>query len=1161
MQPENLKTKNIFFAQFCMKKTILLFLLIVTGLSLTAQQALYTVQESSFEKVKIRFNTPDLQVSTKKSEGVFYSLLEMDGYFSSSTVGSPQLPVLGKTIEIPLCEDIRIEVLSASYNTYSTEELDIRYEVYPAQMSYAKSYDAPVEFFKTASVYQNNAFYGEPLARVEKVGVLRNINMANLYIAPVQYNPVTRQIKIYHDIEIAISYQNADIPATCEMKNLHTNGLFLGSQSALVANPIAPLKRDAITAAPVKYLIVAHAMFRGQLDEFIRWKKRKGFLVEVAYTDDSGVGTTNTAIKNFIKSKYTGATPQNPAPSYVLLVGDVQQIPAFPYKDHVSDLDYFLWTDGDNIPDCYYGRFSAQNINQLTPQIAKTLQVEQYTMPDPSYLANAVLVAGADPTYGPTHANGQVNYLSNNYVNTTYGYNTVYKYLHPASSQAAAIRANLNTGVGYANYTAHCKSAGWSDPLFEKSHINAMTNANKYGFFIGNCCQSSKFDDNECFAEAIVRTPQKGAVAYIGGSDLTYWDEDFYWAVGVRSDIKNIPKANPVYDAAKLGAYDRLFHTHGEPYSQWFTSAGAIITAGNMAVQSSTSSRKDYYWQIYNLMGDPSLMPYLSIPQNMNIDCSEELIAGVTFMEVQAAPYSYVALTSQNELVAAAFADNAGNATLSFQPLTLGEYEVTASAQNYITTFKTVRVVDAFGAYAIVSSLALSQASIPQIGATVSLDLKIKNIGVSAISNMYAKLHTTSSNVTVTIDSLFIDSLAVGQEREFNETFAADVASCFLDGIPANFFVTLYFDTNQSQKRLNVTLLAPKLERDGFHIQEMEGNHNGIINPGETFRITLSNKNTGHAELTTVQSSLIANYTKITIDERNQDIPSIGINQSSETSFIVHFDNSVTEGEIYRFYYRIKKDEYVLYDTFILTVGQTVENFESNNFTVFPWVNSTTHPWSIISTGACEGRYCARSKQNLPNKTTSELKITLNVAIDSEISYFRKVSSESEYDFFKFFIDNDEKENLSGETGWEKVTFPVSSGQHTFRFQYVKDPSQFEGADCAWIDNIIFPVFGTLAQEDTIYCFPGEVIAIQENDRLPAVSVYPNPARERVSIVSGAPIESITIFDIHGRVVSFFTEKAEKMLEIDVNGFSKGFYMMKIQHANKTTVIRKLIKN
>ena len=58
---------------------------------------------------------------------------------------------------------------------------------------------------------------------------------------------------------------------------------------------------------------------------------------------------------------------------------------------------------------------------------------------------------------------------------------------------------------------------------------------------IGNCCQSNAFDVSVCFGEALLRENNKGAVGYIGGSNNTYWDEDYWWAVGNTSNITSNP--------------------------------------------------------------------------------------------------------------------------------------------------------------------------------------------------------------------------------------------------------------------------------------------------------------------------------------------------------------------------------------------------------------------------------------------------------------------------------------------------------------------------------------------------------------------------------------------------------------------------------------------
>ncbi|MCK4978803.1 MAG: choice-of-anchor J domain-containing protein, partial [Candidatus Delongbacteria bacterium] len=48
-------------------------------------------------------------------------------------------------------------------------------------------------------------------------------------------------------------------------------------------------------------------------------------------------------------------------------------------------------------------------------------------------------------------------------------------------------------------------------------------------------------------------------------------------------------------------------------------------------------------------------------------------------------------------------------------------------------------------------------------------------------------------------------------------------------------------------------------------------------------------------------------------------------------------------------------------------------------------------------------------------------------------------------------------QEISGTVGWAQVTTNVTSGSHTFKWEYSKDGSVTTGADTGWIDNIIFP--------------------------------------------------------------------------------------------------------
>ena len=184
------------------------------------------------------------------------------------------------------------------------------------------------------------------------------------------------------------------------------------------------------------------------------------------------------------------------------------------------------------------------------------------------------------------------------------------------------------------NYTAHGWESGWADPEFDVTDANNMTNNGKYPTMIGNCCLTNAFDTGTCFGEALLRKSNGGAIGYIGGSDVTYWNEDYWWGVGSGSIT-----SNPSYNNTGPGTYDGIFHDNGEDY--WAVVNSAIIFLGNMAVVEA-NGMDDYYWEIYHLMGDPSLSTYLGMPYENDVSYAPFINIAVDEVTVYAPQYSYV---------------------------------------------------------------------------------------------------------------------------------------------------------------------------------------------------------------------------------------------------------------------------------------------------------------------------------------------------------------------------------------------------------------------------------------------------------------------------------------------------------------------------------------
>jgi len=266
---------------------------------------------------------------------------------------------------------------------------------------------------------------------------------------------------------------------------------------------------------------------------------------------------------------------------------------------------------------------------------------------------------------------------------------------------------------------------------------------------VGNCCQTNTYDQNT-FGEALLRAENKGALGYIGASDYSYWDEDYWWGVGNGPIV-----TNPTYETTGLGAYDRTFHDHGEPVSEWYSTMDQMIFAGNLAVQESNSGMKQYYWEIYCLMGDPSTMVYFSVPPALTVDYIPLLPLGTPSFEVHTEPYAYVAISKNNILHGVAEADINGLANVALLPFTeTGFANIVITKQNRQPYIDSVMVASPQGPYLVLDNYLVkdnggNNNQLPEFSEPLTVDLTYENFGNSEAVNAVSTLSTTDTFVTI----------------------------------------------------------------------------------------------------------------------------------------------------------------------------------------------------------------------------------------------------------------------------------------------------------------------------------------------------------------------------------------------------------------------------
>ncbi len=346
-----------------------------------------------------------------------YYELDMPGASSMREPGAPMLPSLFEYIEIPYNVDVSIEVLASSMGTTSG------YNIIPApppnipvgvgEPDYNESIVTALPSF-LGPVYSNDTFFPGITTNTEgelntTSLVMRGHRLLGLSFYPVQYNPATSDLHVYSQLVIKVKYS---IPAQIQpiaehirseafenilmntLLNYDSSSTFYALDSGITAmSPWTP----AGFQEGAEYLIITTQPFKSQADRLAEWKEKKGVPSKVWLVDSGSRQQLKTVIADAYNYWY-------PAPTYVLLLGDVESIPAnydadhegmiqdgfikkrlFDKQDHgiiASDLGYFTIDGNSYIPDMIYGRISVDTEEQAQTIVDKILQYEQYPPAD-----------------------------------------------------------------------------------------------------------------------------------------------------------------------------------------------------------------------------------------------------------------------------------------------------------------------------------------------------------------------------------------------------------------------------------------------------------------------------------------------------------------------------------------------------------------------------------------------------------------------------------------------------------------------------------------------------------------------------------------------------------------------------------------------------------
>jgi hypothetical protein len=305
------------------------------------------------------------------------------------------------------------------------------------------------------------------------------------------------------------------------------------------------------------------------------------------------------------------------------------------------------------------------------------------------------------------------------------------------------------------------------------------------------------------------------------------------------------------------------------------------------------------------------------------------------------------------------------------------------------------------------------------------------------------------------------------------------------------------------------------------------------VNPGESATVKFNVANNGNSAAANTVFRVFCTFPETTVEEDIFYINTLDADSNTDIDFTFSVKENAVIGTAYEMIIAAYSGNYMTTSSYTFTVGSVTEDFETGDFSAYNWEFEGDADWTIATDNVYDGQYSVKSGTIGGNGVT-RLKIVVEVKQDSEISFYKKVSSELSYDFLKFYVNNSKKGEWSGEIDWSEETYELSAGTHTLRWEYSKDYGYDEGEDCVWIDNIKFPPTAVVVDVETV---------TEQN-----IEIYPNPNNGAFCIELGNIESVVTIYNTMGQVV-YQNAGLSNKAEIRLDDINSGLYFVNINNS------------
>ncbi|UCE07684.1 MAG: hypothetical protein JSW07_06535, partial [bacterium] len=170
--------------------------------------------ESTSSHITVQVKIDSIHTGEKIVDQHTYHLVSISGFNFTTEPGKPQLPATGMLVAVPLTGAMNLQIIELQSTTHS----DLTILPVPEQIIDENS-QGESQFVIDNEFYKQDVWYPQQLVRIGETAFIRDQQVAQVQLCPIQYNPARKMLRIYKSLTFRLSFDGNAKPGSSGLPN------------------------------------------------------------------------------------------------------------------------------------------------------------------------------------------------------------------------------------------------------------------------------------------------------------------------------------------------------------------------------------------------------------------------------------------------------------------------------------------------------------------------------------------------------------------------------------------------------------------------------------------------------------------------------------------------------------------------------------------------------------------------------------------------------------------------------------------------------------------------------------------------------------------------------------------------------------------------------